>query len=210
MEAKRRVVFITGIVGIIASLVLLFFKGFASNNILSSIIEIVGVILAIGIFDAIVKPKSLKNATQNAMNIFVKGHLKSLQLENEVISTINPKAPFIEMKPLYGGILEINISYKILKALISSKTPKANQTDEEKGLIYRVVSDRIYTELENHLNDNYGKKIFSRIISKQNGKNEVVKFKFDMDYFTPKPKEYEKLLIETCTELMKMLKAIDS
>ena len=65
MDARRIFIFFTGLVGLIAIILLLISKGFEIDNVYNAVIELVGVILAIGIFDAISKPKSLKNSAMN-------------------------------------------------------------------------------------------------------------------------------------------------
>ncbi len=200
MDIKKRIVFITGLIGIIAIISLLFSKGFNSDNILSAIIEVVGIILAIGIFDAISTPKSLKKATQNAMQKLVENFPDLIKLENVNISTLNPKAPLFKIEPLYNGILEIHLSYKVLSAFNYSNIPKTNIDDEKKRLIYKNVSENIFKKTESYLNEHYGKKMFAGETPQRNGKNYIIKFKFKKDYF--KPKDYEELLIATCSELI--------
>jgi len=203
MDAKRKIIFFTGLVGLIAIILLLISKGFDINNVYSAIIEIVGVILAIGIFDAISKPKSLKKATENAVKILVEKYPSIIRNEKEGIYTLKPQAPLIKIEPLYNGVIEVNISYKILSAFNYSDIPKANIDDVEKSIVYERVSKEIFEKIENYLNEHYGKKLFSGNIH-QNGKNYLIKLKFVTEFF--KPNEYEELLINTFSKLIDILK----
>ncbi len=208
MDARRIFIFFTGLVGLIAIILLLISKGFEIDNVYSAVIELVGVILAIGIFDAISKPKSLKNSAMNAVKTLAEKYPSIISNEKGGIYTLKPQAPLFKIEPLYNGIVELNISYKILSAFNYSKTPKANIPDEEKTLIYESLSKDIKEEIESYLNENYGKKLFSGTISiQQSGKTCLIKIKFDTEFF--KPKEYEELLIDTCSKLMDILKHLN-
>lgn len=203
MDSKRIFIFFTGSIGIVAIILLLVSKGFEINNIYTAVIEIVGLILAIGIFDAISKPKSLKKATINAMKLLVERYSSIISSEKGAIYTVKPQAPMIKIEPMCNGVIEVNISYKILSAFNYPNIPKANISDNEKSIVYERVSKDVFEKTESYLNENYGKKLFSGNIQ-QNGKNYLIKIKFDTEYF--KPKDYEELLINTCSKLIDTLK----